>query len=70
MGQKTAQKTAFSHSTLKLEQNIHAAKPLAFSLHFLQWRNQNQYSNSTSKIMKMCQQILKTRQRPNTIENL
>ena len=38
---------------------IHAAKPLAFSLHFLFWRDQNHYSNLTSKIMKMCEQILK-----------
>ena len=38
---------------------IHAAKPLAFSLHFLFRRDQNQYSNLTSKIMKMCEQILK-----------
>ena len=53
--------TPFSHSTLKLEQKkIHAAKPLAFSLHFLFRRDQNQYSNLTSKIMKMCEQILKT----------
>ena len=38
---------------------IHATKPLAFSLHFLFRRDQNHYSNSTSKIMKMCEQILK-----------
>ena len=38
----------------------HAAKPLAFSLHFLFRRDQNHYSNLTSKIMKMCEQILKT----------
>ena len=37
---------------------FHAAKPLAFSLHFLFRRDQNQYSNLTSKIMKMCEQIL------------
>ena len=40
---------------------IHAAKPLAFSLHFLFRRDQNHYSNLTSKIMKMCEQILKKR---------
>ena len=52
--------TPFSHSTLKLERKkIHAAKPLAFSLHFLFRRDQNHYSNLTSKIMKMCEQILK-----------
>ena len=49
---------------------FHAAKPLAFSLHFLFRRDQNHYSNSTSKIMKMCEQILKKRQRPNTIQIL
>ena len=38
---------------------IHAAKPLAFSLHFLFRRVQNHYSDLTSKIMKMCEQILK-----------
>ena len=38
---------------------IHAAKPLAFSLHLLFRRDQNHYSNLTSKIMKMCEQILK-----------
>ena len=38
---------------------FHAAKPLAFSLHFLFRRDQNHYTNLTSKIMKMCEQILK-----------
>ena len=38
---------------------FHAAKPLAFSLHFLFRRDQNHYSNLTLKIMKMCEQILK-----------
>ena len=38
---------------------FHAAKPLAFSLHFLFRRDQNHNSNLTSKIMKMCEQILK-----------
>ena len=38
---------------------IHAAKPLAFSLRFLFRRDQNHHSNLTSKIMKMCEQILK-----------
>ena len=36
-----------------------AAKSLAFSLHFLFGREQNHYSNLTSKIMKMREQILK-----------
>ena len=49
---------------------IHAAKPLAFSLHFLFRRDQDHYSSLTSKIMKMCEQILKKRQRPNTIQIL
>ena len=38
---------------------IHAAKPLTFSLHFLFRRDQSDHSNLTSKIMKMCEQILK-----------
>ena len=38
---------------------FHAAKPLAFLLHFLFRRDQNHYSNLTSKIMKMCEQIFK-----------
>ena len=37
----------------------HAAKPFAILLHFLFRRYQNHYSNSTSEIMKMCEQILK-----------
>ena len=61
--------TPFSHSSLNLEQNFHAAKPLAFSLHFVSARP-NHYSNLTSKIMQMCEQILKKRQRPNTIQIL
>ena len=43
---------------------IYAAKPLAFSLHFLFRRDQNHYSNLTSKIMKMCEQILKKKTAP------
>ena len=42
----------------------HAAKPLAFSLHFLFRRDQNHYSNLTSKIMKICEQILKKKTSP------
>ena len=38
---------------------FYTTKPLAFSLHFLFRRDQNHYSNLTSKIMKMCEQILK-----------
>ena len=59
--------TVFSKFRAK---KFHAAKPLAFSLHFLFRRDQNQNSNLTSKIMKMCEQILKKRQRPNTIQIL
>ena len=49
---------------------FHAAKPLAFSFHFLFRRDQNHYFNLTSKIMKMCEQIFKKRQRPNTFQIL
>ena len=45
------------------EKTFHAAKPLAFSLHFLFRRDQNHYSNLTSK-MKMCEQILKKKTAP------
>ena len=51
--------TPFSHCTSKLEKKIYAAKPLAFSLRFQFRRDQNNHSNLTSKIMKMCEQILK-----------
>ena len=61
--------TPYSHSTLKLERKkFQAAKPLAFSLHILFRRDQIHYFDS--KIMKMCEQILKKRQRPNTIQIL
>ena len=40
------------------------AKPLAFLLHFLFRRDQNHYSNLTSKIMKMCEQIFKKKTAP------
>ena len=61
----TSEKTNFcSHTVFSLyfkfrAKKFHAAKPLAFSLHFLFRRDQNHYSNLTSKIMKMCEQILK-----------
>ena len=38
---------------------FHNAKPLAFLIHFLFPREQNHYSNLTSKIMKMCEQSIK-----------
>ena len=47
---------------------FHAEKPPAFLLHFLFRRDQNHYSNLTSKIVKMCEQIFKKRKRPNTIQ--
>ena len=57
--------TPFSHSTLNIERKkFHAAKPLPFSLHFLFRRDQNHYSNLTSKIMKMCEQIIKKKTAP------
>ena len=62
--------TVFSLYIKIRAKKFHAAKPLAFSLHFLFRRDQNHYSNLTSKIMKMCEQILKKRQRPNTIQIL
>ena len=43
---------------------IYAGKPLALSLHFLFRRDQNHYSNLTSKITKMCEQILKKKTAP------
>ena len=51
--------TVFSLYLKIRAKKYHAAKPLAFSLHFLFRRDQNHYSNLTSKIMKMCAQILK-----------
>ena len=49
--------TPFSHSTLKLERK--KITPQNQSL-FRSKIDQNHYSNLTSKIMKMCEQILKT----------
>ena len=64
--QKTATKkpnfcsnTVFSLYFKIRAEKIHAEKPLAFSLHFLFRSDQNHYSNLTSKITKMCEQILK-----------
>ena len=53
------QNTVFSLYLKIRAKKIHATKTLAFSLHFLFRRDQNHYSNLTSKIMKMCEQILK-----------
>ena len=62
--------TVFSLCFKFRAKKFHAAEPLAFSLHFLFRRDQSHYSNLTSKIMKMCEQILKRRQRLNTIQIL
>ena len=68
----TSEKANFSSNTvLSLyfkfrAKNFHAAKPLDFSLHFLFRRHQNHYSNLTSKIMKMCEQILTKHSRKNS----
>ena len=72
----TTEKSNFCSNTISSlyfkirAKKIHAAKPLAFSLYFLFRHDQNHHSNLTSKIMKMCEQILKKRQRPNTIQIL
>ena len=62
--------TVFSLYFKIRSKKFHAAKPLAFSLHFLFRRDQNHYSNLTSKIMKTREQILKKSQRFNTIQIL
>ena len=51
--------TVFSLYLKFRAKKFHAAKPLAFSLHFLFRRDQNHDSNLTSKIIKMCEPILK-----------
>ena len=60
----TSEKAKFCPNTIfslyKIRaKKFQAAKPFAFSLHFLFQRDQNHYSNLNSKIMKMCEQILK-----------
>ena len=66
----TTDKANFSSNTVfslyfKIRaKKFHAAKPLAFSLHFLFRRDQNHHSDLTSKIMKMCEQILKKNTAP------
>ena len=63
--QTTSEKANFCSNTVfslyfKIRaQKFHAAKPLAFSLYFQFRRDQNHFTNLTSKIMKMCDQILK-----------
>ena len=56
--------TVFSLYFKFRERKFHAAKPLAFSLDFLFRRDQNHYSNLTSKIVKICEQILKKKTAP------
>ena len=56
--------TAFALCFKFRAKKLHAAKPLAFSLHFLFRRDQNHYSNLTSKIMKMCEHILRKKTAP------
>ena len=61
----TSEKTNFCLNTVfsiyfKIRaRKFHAAKPLAFLLHFLFRRDQNHHSNLTPGNMKMCEQILK-----------
>ena len=58
--------TVFSLHFKFRAKKFHAAKPLAFSLYFLFRQDQNHYSNLTSKIMKMFEQILKKHSRKNS----
>ena len=51
--------TVFSFYFKTRPKKFHAAKPLTFLLHFLLQRDQNHYSNLTSKIMQMCDQNCK-----------
>ena len=52
--------TVFSlHFQIRVKK-IPVAKPFAFVLSFLFQRDQNYYSNLTSQIVKVCEQILKT----------
>ena len=55
--------TPFSHFKLRAKK-FHAARPLAVSLHFLFRRVQNHYSNLTSKIIKICEQIFRKKTAP------
>ena len=54
----------------KISRRKTLAKPKAFSLLFLFRHDQNHYSNLTSKIMKMCEQILKKHSRKNSGNDL
>ena len=76
VSKKTSEKANFRSNTVfslyfKIRvKKFTATKPLAFSLQFLFRSDRNYYSILTSKIMKICEQILKKRQRPNTIQIL
>ena len=48
-------------------EKIHAANTFAFSFNFLFRRDQNDYFNLTSKIMKMCEQIFKKNSRTSPV---
>ena len=62
---KTTEKANFCSNTefslyFKIRaKKFHTAKPLAFLFHFLFQRDQYHYSNLTSKLMRMCEQIIK-----------
>ena len=58
--------TVFSLHLKIRAKKFHAAKQLSFSLHFLFRRDQNHYSNLTSKIMKISEQILKKHSQENS----
>ena len=51
--------TPFSHSSLNLERKNFTPQNHSLFLSTLFRRDQNHYSNLTSRIMKMCEQILK-----------
>ena len=60
--------TPFSHSTLKLGPKISRRKTTrffaSFRLRHMFWRDHNHYSNLTSKVMKICEQIFKKKTAP------
>ena len=62
--QKRESEFLFKHYFKIRAKKFYAAKTLAFSFHFLFRRDENRYSNLTSKIMKKCEQIFKKRQEP------
>ena len=61
MCEKTTERAKLCSNTVYFEigvKNNHAAKPINFSLYYLNRRDQNQFSNLTSKIMELCEQPL------------